>query len=203
MKYSLVFLLYILFSCKQKEALSQQFSSILPKNIDTTRFKEYQRKLNASLLLNNISPGVDSFEIRFSYNYGLFVEKDLFVIRYTNGNWEGLHYSYQRGDNDSIKFVKKNFTPIIPWKSFVDSIYSNDVLNLLSQEDLENYKNRVDDGQTFEMEYAAKNKFKMIRYENPKHYPEFKESKIVLDFLDMFFRNIHPEERCWPRRCVN
>ena len=202
MRYLLVFLLYLLPSCKQKEVVSQQFISIIPKNIDTSRFKEYQKKISASLQLNDISTGVDSFEIRFSYNHALFVEKDLFIIRYSNGNWEGLHYAYQRTGNDSIVFEKKNFTPITPWKIFVDSIYFNEALNVQSQEDLENYKNRVADGQTFRMEYATKNKFKTIRYENPKHYPEFKESKIVLDFIDMFYRNISPKELCWPR-CID
>lgn len=201
MRYLLVFLLYLLSSCKQKEVSPQQFTSILPKNIDTTRFKESQRKFNVSLQLNDISTGVDSFEIRFRYNYALLVEKDLFIIRYINGIWEGLHYSYQRDDTDSIKFVKKNFTPIIPWKNLVDSIYSNEVLNIPSQDNLDNYKNKVADGHYFNMEYATKNKFKIISYENPKYYPEFKESKIVLDFIDMFYRNISAKELCWPR-CI-
>src|SRR5690349_10390729 len=116
MRYLFAFLLYLLSSCKQKEAFSQQFISILPKNIDTARFEEYQRKFNASLQLNDISKGVDSFEIRVIYNYVLFVEKDLFVIRYRNGNWEGIHYVYKnKKDSDSLDFVQKEFTPLISW----------------------------------------------------------------------------------------
>lgn len=195
-------LLYLSSSCKQKEVLSQQFASILPKNIDTIRFKEYQRQFNAGLQLNDISSDVDSFEIRIKDNLALIVQKDLYVIKYAKGNWQGLHYAYQNKKNgDSLEFVQREFTPLIPWEKFIDSIYNNAVLNIPSQVDLKDYRNRVADGKYFSLDYATKHKFKTISYENPKHYPEFKESKIVLDFIAMFFSNIHPDEICWPQRC--
>ena len=189
-------------SCKQEKAISQQFTSVLPKNIDTIRFKKYQREFNANLRLVDISTGVDSFEIRFKYNYSLFVEKDLFVITYTKGSWKGFHYAYQNKKNsDSLIFVQREFTPSISWEILIGSIYKHPILNISSQVDLVNYKNRVADGQYFTLEYATKNKFKTISYENPEYYPEFKESKIVLDFIKMFYRNMHPDEICWPRVC--
>ena len=202
MRYLPIFLLLTLMSCKQKEAQSQQFKTILPKNIDTTRFREYQSRFNASLQLNDISTGVDSFEIRISYNLALVVEKDLFIFRYIKGNWKGLHYAYQRKkDNDSLDFVQREFAPLIPWENFIDSIYSSQILKIPSQVDLINYRNRVADGKYFSLDYATKAKFKTITYENPQYYPEFQESQLVLDFIAMFYRNIHPDEICWPKRC--
>ena len=202
MKYLLAFLIYLLTSGKQNKALSQQFTLVFPKNIDTAGFKKYQWKFNANLRLNDISNGVDSFEVRIEYNLSLVVQKDLFIIRYTKGNWKGLHYAYQyKKGSDSLDFVQKEFTPLISWGKLIDSIYNNPTLRIPSQVDLKNYRNRVADGKYFTMEYATKYKFKTISYENPEYYPEFKESKIVLDFIDMLYRNISSKELCWPQVC--
>ena len=201
-----VVILFLLSSCIEKQNHSQKFIATWPGNFDTSNLnfiKNYRGKFLDNLDLNDISTGTDSFEIRFGYNYTLFVEKDLFVIKNVNGNWNGVHFAYQHnGPNDSISFNKKEFVPLTNWKGFIDSIYTSKILNIPSQIDLKGYKNRVNDGKYLMLEYATKNNFKLILYENPDKYPEFPESQIVLGFIDMFYRNISAKERCWPR-CQN
>ena len=112
--------------------------------------------------------------------------------------WSSLCFSKYQVD-DSLTFIKREFSPINSWGKLIDSIYSSDILNIPSQVDLKDYKNRVNDGKYFTMEYATKDKFKLILYENPDHYPEYGESKIVSNFIEMFYRNLLQGERCWPR----
>src|SRR5215471_6741832 len=165
MKYVLFFISFIFLSCKQKPALSTRFTSIWPKNIDSTYIKEQKTHFLDQLGLQDISSGVDSFEIRIVHNHAMFVEKDLFLIKYSNNKWTGFHYAYQNKWDDSVVFQKREFSPIITWNGFIDSIHSSEILHIPSQVDLINYKNRVADGEYFLMEFATRNKFKLILYE--------------------------------------
>jgi len=206
MRYWPVVIVFLLSSCIDKQIPSQKFTAVWPGSFDTSNLnlvKNYRSKFLGNLNLSDISTGTDSFEIRFGYNHALFVEKDLFVIKYTNGDWKGVHFAYQHVElNDSISFNKKEFDPMVSWKELIDSIYTSNILNIPSQIDLKGYKNRVNDGKYLMLEYATKNNFKLILYENPDKYPEFPESQIVLDFIDIFYKSISAKERCWPR-CQN
>ena len=95
MRNLLLFLPLLFSSCKQTHIEYHKFVSVWPKNIDTSYVKEHRKRFLNNLNLHDISLGVDSFEIRFGYNYAMVVEKDLFVIKYSNGKWSGLHYAFQ------------------------------------------------------------------------------------------------------------
>ena len=199
MRYFFPLMLLSILSCRQKVVELRGFVSVWPKNIDTSYLKKQRKQFLNNLNINDISLGVDSFEIRLARNHALFVEKDLFVIIFLNNKWTAIHYAFQGDLDDSISFQKREFLPINPVKSLIDSIYLSGILDIPSQVDLKDYRNRVADGEYFVMEFATKDKFKLILYENPYHYPEYAESKIVSNFIEMFYRNIPHEEICWPR----
>ena len=220
MKLSLLFLLLFQFSCRNTPEQAISFKTEWPKNINPSYFKtmlDLRKDLLLVLNLSDISTGVDSFELRFGYN-GIFVGQDLFVIKFQNNKWQGFHYYYEQksslsNSEEDLNYaskltdlrdtfsIQKPFNPLITWNNLIDSISHTEILNIPSQGDLKGYRNRIADGYEFWLEYSTKHKFKYIRYENPDRYKEFKESKIVLDFIDMFNRNIRSEDICWPR-CI-
>ena len=219
MKHLVLLFLFPLSSCNTR-GQNENFKAEWPKNDSVYRNQIIKARKERLIVLglNDISKGVDSFELRFGYNQILFIGKGFFVIKYENGKWHGQHYYYEQKDdinnskedlNYSSKLtdlrdtftIQKPFTPLVAWDKLVDNINQSGILNIPSQIDIKGYKNEWNDGTAFWLEFATKKSFKFISYENPEQYKKFKESKIVTNFLKMFFKNLKPQERCWPR-CI-
>ena len=84
-------------------------------------------------------------------------------------------------------FWVKKLQPRTNWRAFFKAIAKEDIYNLPSQSEIKGWKNEVDDGLTFSIEFATKEKYKFYSYNCPDVYEnQFKECKHMVNILNVF-----------------
>ena len=133
MRFVILIIFFLLAFCKCSHVQKENFTTEKTKtdNSYPSQIIKARKELLIVLGLNDISKGVDSFEIRFGYNTVLFIGQDFYVLKYVNEKWYGFHYYYELkgnvGDNEedvnySAKLtdlrdtfsIQKPFYPTIP-----------------------------------------------------------------------------------------
>jgi hypothetical protein len=155
------------------------------------------------LLLNKLENGSDTLELRLWAKVEVLMGGQVFVIKKIKGKWTCLHYTYfykrevdYENGMDYFKwysniaidtFWVKKLQPNSNWKTFFYEIEKENIYNLPSQSDIKGWSNIVNDGYTFSIEYATKDKYKFYSYNCPDVYEnKFKECRQMSNILRIF-----------------
>jgi hypothetical protein len=202
----LILSILILFSCQHKtDTNKQRFTLEIPDTSKTHYpdiFYESKKKVVDELKLNRLENGADSFELRLWANVEVTNAGQIFIIKKVKKQWTCLHYFYLKKEgnwNSDIIKMATNFTidsswvetehPKTNWNSFFKAIKKENIYELPIQSDIKGWKPIVDDGFTYYVEYATRDKYKFYYYNCPDVYEnEFKECKQMTNILDVFYK---------------
>lgn len=171
MKYIVAISLFLLcYSCSMKmpddEKKFEQITgdSAFIKNQALSVSKELSEMLNLPLIFN----GVDSFELRL-WCSGIWTGRDLFILRYSAGNWEAGNYLFYTTDSrlDSLFITAKQIPgdTVHHLTSFLDRIKT-----LPTQIAIPGFRDNTADGIGYTLEISTNNYYKYLSYRNPSRY---------------------------------
>jgi hypothetical protein len=154
------------------------------KNQALSFSKDFSEMLNLSPIVN----GVDSFELRL-WCSGIWTRKNLFILRYTAGNWEANNYHFYTNHSslDSLfltaKLIPGDTVHLIT--SFLDNIKT-----LPTQVAIPGFRDKTADGIAYTLEISTNNYYKYLSYRNPSRYNDdyHKTFTQLLDRLTKIFR---------------
>lgn len=185
----IISLLFLCYSCtmrmpdeeKKFEQLTGDSAFIKNKALDVS--KGLSEMLNLPLIFN----GVDSFELRL-WCSGIWIERDLFILRYTDGNWEAGNYLFYTTDSklDSLFLTAKQ----IPNDTihYLTSLLDN-IKTLPTQVAIPGFRDNTADGIGYTLEISTNSYYKYLNYRNPSRYNDeyHKTFNQLLDRLTKIF----------------
>lgn len=128
----------------------------------------HSRELSEMLNLPPIFNGVDSFELRL-WCSGIWTRRNLFILRYTAGNWEADNYQFYTNDGglDSLFLTAKQ----IPGDT-VQHITSflGKIKILPTQVAIPGFRDNTADGIGYTLEISTNSYYKYLYYHNPSRY---------------------------------
>ncbi|MEI6823751.1 MAG: hypothetical protein WCL51_17610 [Bacteroidota bacterium] len=158
------------------------------------KIKRYTEELN----LNKLWLGNDSFELRLWVKVEVLTGGHVYIIKKINNKWDCIHYFYieSRRDFSSSSYLAnrtidtfwvKKLQPKTNWNNFFKQIEKENIYKLPSQDDIKGWENIVEDGITYKVEIATKNKYKFYYYNCPDVYKKkFIECNQMTNILDVF-----------------
>jgi hypothetical protein len=146
------------------------------------RIPAYYKQLSQKFNLSDIKI-TDSFSLRlwtgsmFGYTLSTFENK--------NSNWERHSYSYY--SDTSIKEVKIN--PKISTLEFLKKLQTFNFDNFVSQYQIQDFKDNVDDGTLYTLEIIKGKNYKVFQYHSPEFFKDADNKKFseVIKLLDKYF----------------
>lgn len=209
----IIVLLPIISSCHDNAQMPKRdFKVFLPDTSKTHMpnwFYDEVINLSSELNLPRLDKGVDSLSVRIWIS-GMLTPKDVISFYYSNGNWYASRTFFwksfpQIGEKgykggittesmaqmivDSANTIR--ITPKISFSKIVDTIRHFNILNILSQEEIPNFRDEVADGFEYTIEIATKNYYKIIRYHCPDIFAKEEiNNKKVIEFLKFVSRNL-------------
>jgi hypothetical protein len=197
------------FSCIEQNSFSISEPSV---KVDTPDFKKeiptyknggvdlfYVRKKQREhqLRLDSIESGFDSLQIRIWYDYALLVNRELIVVKRTNGKWSGHHYeivvdwdAYK--NTETIKTNKiESITPKSGWDKFIKELDSLKIMTLPNMDDIPELQDSWSDGVTYSVEIASKRQYRFYSYHLPDKFEDkFWQAKNVTEILKLISKEI-------------
>jgi hypothetical protein len=152
------------------------------------------QKITRGGILNDISNGVDSFELRIWYPSIVDATDDVFVLKYDR-QWQCRIYKHFREVTKSgeLKYnweIKRDYTAGIKFKNLLDSLTHNKLFLLKDCYDLRDYDYATDDKAVI-FEIAGKGFYRFATYSGLMRqsgkYPEVVAAKSIIRFLDRKF----------------
>ena len=144
----------------------------------------YYEKLSQKLNLSEIK-NTDSLSLRLwtssmmGYNLTTFEKK--------NNKWES--YSYNYFSDTLIKTTKLN--PKISTSEFINKLLAYDFDNFISQYQIKDFKDNVDDGIIYTLEIIKEKKYKVLQYHSPESFKDADNRKFsdVIKLLNQYFND--------------
>jgi hypothetical protein len=186
--------LFVFGSCTQNPP-NKIVKIILPDTAVTHRAIDRNyikiQSLRKYLNLKKLQNGVDSFELRF-YESGMWTPSSLYIIKNEDSTWICSEYyiwenyppsSIYEDFNERIKHVYvdsievRNINLGNDWNSFIDSLTYFDFPNMISQEEIPNFTDIVNDGEIYSFEVADKNQYRYFFYHAPRYYKDSSNEK--------------------------
>ncbi|CAN5716717.1 hypothetical protein BH10BAC2_BH10BAC2_17400 [soil metagenome] len=190
---------------------TQSFKRILPDTSKTHKpnwFYDETSNLTEELNFTRFDNGVDSFAILIWVS-GIFVPSNVISIHYSNNHWFTTNTYYwtsfpEVGEKDYHGGVNmESLTKLIigsaqtfriktsiPFSRIIYTIEQFNILNIPTQEEIPNFKDRVADGFSYVIEIATKDYYKTISYQCPDIYKDEINNKKVTEFLDFISKNL-------------
>ena len=142
----------------------------------------YYEKLSQKFNLSDLK-STDSLSLRlwtgsmFGYNLITFENK--------NNHWESHSYNYY--SDTSIKEIKLN--PKISTLEFLNKLQAFKFDNFISQYQIKDFKDDVDDGTRFTLEIIKGTDYKVFQYHSPELFNDADNKKFseVIKLLDKYF----------------
>lgn len=185
-------ILFIFASCKIDKSKSEIiFRHLLADTSESERAKKelaFSNRSSEYLNLSNIFNGVDSFEFRI-WSFGFWTRSDLFILKFSKGVW--LSYNYIYYDNGKTIDSLHMFSNVINKDSafnFAKSLCADSLLNLPTQISIPNFEDNTADGETYYIEIATKDFYKLLSYHNPQYFTD-KSNKQFLRLIDKIKEN--------------
>jgi hypothetical protein len=97
---------------------------------------------------------------------------------------------YDNEDRSSDSSMGKRLNFIIDPKLFYDSLLQFDLLQIPNQNDIPNFKDGYTDGESFTIEIAGKDYYKLIYYHCPDLFQSEPNNKKFLQLLNFVSRNL-------------
>jgi hypothetical protein len=194
----------ILFSCNGQD------NSSIPKpsaKVDSTAFKneiptykdggvdlfyKVKKQKEQQLKLDSLESGFDSLQIRIWYDYALLINRDLIVIKRTNGKWSADHYEMvvEWDDLKNIETIKtnkiKSVTPKSGWDKFINELLSLNIMTLPNMDDIPGLQDNWADGVTYNIEIATKKQYRFYGYHLPDKFEDkFWQAKNMTEILSL------------------
>jgi len=179
----LTFLIFII-SCSNHKTNLKSIQS------DTSKFKLYDSSdvilyemildYSKELKIENLKNGYDSLQIRIWYDYSIYPERKVVILKYNNSVWTATLYKMKLDtdiDNyrDTLKTLKQFISvekeDLIPknnWSSFINKLLTLKILNLPIVDELKGCTSEVDDGVEYLVEVASRNKYRFYTFANPE-----------------------------------
>lgn len=189
----LVFSLFLLFSCNDKN-LSE--NDIVKEEKTDNRYLNWQKTTQQQLNIGPIEQSASTQEIRLWVTAALWTPDYLYILKNDNNGWYAFHYTYWRDVkyNSSKKvdsFFIKKINPKTNWIRFINSLEQQNIYSLPSQNDIEGWENRVNDGTTYVIEYYKEGDFGYYIYNCPEAYKDrFPESQKMANIVNLFQEHI-------------
>jgi hypothetical protein len=190
-KLSSIFFCTLLLSCKEQEnAPIQNFPSKIDtavsfqKEIPTYEdggvsiFYELKKQKEKQLKLDSLELGFDSLQIRIWYDYALLTNRELIVIKRTNGKWAADHYNLEVGwdafkNTEKIKATEvKAVTPKSGWNNFINELLSLKIMTLPNMDDIPGLVDGWTDGVTYNVEIATNRQYRFYGYHLPDKFED-------------------------------
>lgn len=152
-----------------------------------TQALKFSKEFSEMLNLPHIFNGVDSFELRL-WCSGIWTSRDLFILRYTAGNWEANNYIFYTNDGrlDSLFLTTKQIPgdTVHHITAFLDTIKT-----LPTQIAIPGFRDNTADGIGYTLEISTNNYYKYLSYHNPSRYNDqyHKTFTQLLDRLKKIF----------------
>jgi len=168
-----IILIYCVSACRHDlKTHESEFEVSLP---DTTNFVSgmtYKLKnvlvkqIGLDGLENNIT---DSLEIRFWYRVEVLNGGSLLIIKYLDNAWTATQYEYLRknGTAELDSVWQRKVDPRIEWTELISDLHRFGIDNIQSQGDLDGWVNEVQDGVSYDIEYASRKRYKYYSYNCP------------------------------------
>ena len=151
--------------------------------------KNHNEKL---LKLESLESGFDSLQIRIWYEYSLVYDRDLIIIKRTDGIWSAKHYEMELNpdstDNPTtFKTVKvKDVSPESGWPDFINKILELGITTLPNMDAIPGLDDSWLDGVTFNIEIATKNQYRFYGYHVPYQFADkFWQAKKMTEILNL------------------
>jgi hypothetical protein len=213
-KLSLIFIIttILLLGCNPK-CENDKFIADLPdsnKVHQPNLFYEVKKKLTDELNLEKLEVGVDSFELRLWTKIEPANLGYVFVIKKQNLNWTCIKYAFTTLHNSEItsgpvltfltdiridSFYVWKEQPKSGWTKFFGDLKKSNIYDLRDQHEIKNWESKIDDGTTYLIEYANKEKYRFYSYSNPSAYKDkYIECRQMTNILNIFNLEIGLED---------
>lgn len=165
-----------------------------------------KENLVKELNLQNLENGVDTFELRLWVKSEPTNGGQVFIIKKIKNEWTCFNYFYIEGkfkwiDNREIyenfynfsvdTFWVKKRNPKSNWINFMQKIDKEGIFELQNQSDIIGWKDIVEDGITYSVEYANNSKYRFYSYNCPDVYSDnFIDCKRMTNILEIFDEEI-------------
>jgi hypothetical protein len=170
------------------------FQIILPDTSKTHRPNTLFDDLNnwsRQMALPRIDTGVSDFELRLWT--GSMIDPDqMIVLRKSGTNVTARKFNY-KVSFDSLKHFKQTDTYQNDSLSrFADSLQNVDFSKIISQEEIENFRDNIADGIIYFLEVATPKYYKLVTYHCPEHFAKAEpNNKKFLDLVLALDRHLH------------
>ena len=173
-------------------------SALFKKEIPTYKdggvdlFYTLKKQKERQLQLDSLESGYDSLQIRVWYDYALFTNRDLIVIKRTNGKWSAdryemiVHWDYLN-NTETIKTTKKKFvTPKSGWGYFINKLLELKIMTLPDMNSIPRLQDNWTDGVTYNIEVATKRQYRFYGYHLPEKFEDnFWQAKNMTGILHL------------------
>ena len=175
---------------------------------DTLRQYAFIKFKQQKIGLDSIQGGYDSLQFRIWDLQGLFGHMEVYVIKNNQYKWTAEYYSihgdsnfndglildeFEWGDEPFNIVKQKQLMPRIPWKKFVDSLISFDIMILPDMESVKGMEVTWTDGSWIVIEVANKNGYRVYHYNSPHRFEKFEEANKIEGILSLISNEL--EER--------
>ncbi|MDI9868957.1 hypothetical protein [Flectobacillus roseus] len=162
------------------------------KNGGVDLFYELKKQKEKQLNLDSLESGFDSLQIRIWYDYALLINRELIVIKRTNGKWSAEHYQ-MAVDWDAFKTTEvikinkiKSVLPKSGWDNFFNKLLSFKIMTLPNMDDISGLEDNWTDGVTYNIEIATKKQYRFYGYHLPdKFQDKFWQAKNMTEILSL------------------
>ncbi len=194
----LLFYILLISSCTQHENLN--IPSFPLKNSDSIRVDNLISQKRKQLNIESLETGFDSIQIRIWYEYSLLKKRDLIILKFTQGEWNGTFYS-MIVDWDPLKTTEtilsksvKNVKPKSGWNNFTKKLVDLKLTTLPNMRDIPGLSDTWDDGTTYAVEIAAGKKYRTYSYHEPEEFKDYWQANKMLAILEIFSKELNVPE---------
>lgn len=190
----------MMFSCKNNlnEIDNQQIgftSDIATDTKGKQSLFESIKLIRDSLKLDTLENGYDSLQIRFWIGYSFTSKQQVIILKNQQGNWKSYYCEYMPHyikNTDSLIYFEKNIINKVPkssWNTFIDKLYSYDVLILPDYSKLTDYP-IPNDANGITIEVSTKNSYRLYHYPSPGLARGFSEARNMENILNLVIQEL-------------
>jgi hypothetical protein len=188
-------------SCNGQEKVINSTSTntdTLKKEIPTYKdgtedlFYKLKQQKATQLRLDSLESGYDSLQIRIWYDYALLTQRDLVIIKQTNGKWSGEFYELNAVWNafkNSDTITGKKIKSVIPksgWDTFIKKLFDLKIMTLPDMDSIPGLQDNWTDGVTYNFEIATKKEYRFYGYHLPEKFEDkFWQAKNITEILKL------------------
>ncbi len=153
-------------------------------------FYELVKQKEKQLKLDTLESGFESLQIRIWYDYDLRINRELLVLKYTNGKWKGEHFEMLvKWDADkNVETVTgskiNSVTPKSGWESFIHRLLDLKIMTLPNMDNIPGLVDNWTDGVNYNIEVATKKQYRFYGYHLPEKFEDrFWQAKNITEIL--------------------